>query len=135
MANRVGPKGQVVIAKEIRDQLGIGPGWLAIQRLVDDHVEIYFVVPEHNRSLAGSLAEYITDDVKNEVKNLSWEEIRQRAWAENHLRTGRGGKGGEEVMLHEPHGVEAHLVGQDALLDGFLDDSVVVKGGPLHFIS
>ena len=38
-------------------------------------------------------------------------------------------------MLHEPDGVEAHLVGQDALLDGFLDDGVVVKGGPLHFIS
>jgi hypothetical protein len=38
-------------------------------------------------------------------------------------------------MLYEPYGVEAHLVGQDALLDGFLDDGVVVKGGPLHFIS
>ena len=76
MANIVGPKGQVVIAKEIREKLGIGPGWLALQRLVDDHVEIYFVTPEHNRSLKGSLAEYVTDD----VKNLSWDEIRQRAW-------------------------------------------------------
>ena len=37
-------------------------------------------------------------------------------------------------MLHEPHGVEAHLVGQDALLDGLLDDGVVVKGGPLHLV-
>ena len=77
MANKVGEKGQVVIDKAIRDRLGIGPGWLAIQRIVDDHVEIYFVTPEHNRSLAGSLAEYVTDD----VKNLSWDEIREMAWA------------------------------------------------------
>ena len=77
MANKVGEKGQVVIDKAIRDRLGIGPGWLAIQRIVDDHVEIYFVTPEHNRSLAGSLAEYVTE----ETKNLSWDEIRHRAWA------------------------------------------------------
>ena len=77
MANKVGEKGQVVIDKAIRDRLGIGPGWLAIQRIVDDHVEIYFVTPEHNRSLAGSLAEYVTE----ETKNLSWDEMRERAWA------------------------------------------------------
>ena len=51
MANKVGTKGQVVIDKQIRDRLGIGPGWMALQRLVDDHVEIYFIEPEHNRSL------------------------------------------------------------------------------------
>lgn len=39
----VGPKGQVVIAKEIRERLGIRPGWRVIQRLVDDHVELYFL--------------------------------------------------------------------------------------------
>jgi AbrB family looped-hinge helix DNA binding protein len=77
MANKVGEKGQVVIDKAIRDRLGIGPGWLAIQRIVDDHVEIYFVTPEHNRSLAGSLSEYVTE----ETKKLSWDEMRQRAWA------------------------------------------------------
>jgi hypothetical protein len=51
----VGPKGQVVIEKKIRDELGAEPGWLTIQRLVDDHVEIYFIQPEHNRSLQGIL--------------------------------------------------------------------------------
>lgn len=40
VAHVVGHKGQVVIAKEIRDSLGIGPGWVALQRVVDDHVEI-----------------------------------------------------------------------------------------------
>jgi AbrB family looped-hinge helix DNA binding protein len=55
MAHVVGPKGQVVIEKEIRDRLGIGPGWKAIQRIVDDHVELRFIPPPHNRSLAGCL--------------------------------------------------------------------------------
>ena len=41
----------MVINKEIRKKLGIEPGWLALQRIVDDHVEIYFLPPEHNRSL------------------------------------------------------------------------------------
>ena len=45
MAHVVGFKGQVVIAKEIRDQLRIEPGWLALQRLVNDHVEVYFLPP------------------------------------------------------------------------------------------
>jgi AbrB family looped-hinge helix DNA binding protein len=59
MAHVVGPKGQVVIEKEIREQLGIAPGWKAIQRRVDDHVEIHFVPPAHKRSLGGILKPYI----------------------------------------------------------------------------
>ncbi len=56
MEHLVGQKGQVVIAKEIRDRLGIGPGWRAIQRIVGDHVELSFVPPRHSRSLRGALA-------------------------------------------------------------------------------
>jgi AbrB family looped-hinge helix DNA binding protein len=63
MANVIGSKGQVVIAKEIRDRLGVGPGWKAIQRLVDDHVEIRFIPPTHKRSLAGILKPYIDPDM------------------------------------------------------------------------
>ena len=44
----VGPKGQVVIAKDIRQQLGVKPGWQTLQRLVDDHLEVYFIPPEHS---------------------------------------------------------------------------------------
>ena len=78
MAIKVGGKGQVVIDKAIRDQLGIGPGWLAIQRIVDDHVEIYFVTPEHNRSLAGSLTPYTNVHIPlgpewNKAKETAWE--------------------------------------------------------------
>ena len=59
MAHLVGPKGQVVIEKEIRDKLGVQPGWQAVQLLVDDHVRIYFIPPEHNRSLFGSAKPFI----------------------------------------------------------------------------
>lgn len=58
MSYRVGTKGQVVIEKDIRDRLGVKPGWRTVQRLTDDHLEIY-LPPEHNRSLAGSLNEHV----------------------------------------------------------------------------
>jgi bifunctional DNA-binding transcriptional regulator/antitoxin component of YhaV-PrlF toxin-antitoxin module len=58
VANRVGTKGQVVIEKAIRDELGVEPGWTAIQQLIDGHVEIYFIPPRHTRSLSGVLAPY-----------------------------------------------------------------------------
>ena len=54
MPNVVGQKGQVVITKEIRDKLGVEPGWWALQSIVNGHLEIHFVPPEHNRSLLGS---------------------------------------------------------------------------------
>jgi AbrB family looped-hinge helix DNA binding protein len=60
MANTVGQKGQVVIEKEIRKKLGIEPGWVALQKLSGNHVELYFIPPKHNRSLKGSLSEYTT---------------------------------------------------------------------------
>ncbi len=78
MAAKVGTKGQVVVEKEIRDRLGIKPGWMAIQRLVDDHVELYFVPPEHNRSLMGGLKKYIKG---GEVpSDEDWHEVKERAW-------------------------------------------------------
>ncbi|NQW22597.1 MAG: AbrB/MazE/SpoVT family DNA-binding domain-containing protein [SAR202 cluster bacterium] len=79
MPNLVGTKGQVVISKEIRDQLGIGPGWMALQRLVDDHVEIYFVSPEHDDSLMGSLASHIHIAVE---PGSEWDKARETAWAQ-----------------------------------------------------
>jgi AbrB family looped-hinge helix DNA binding protein len=60
MAHRIGAKGQVVIAKEIRDQLGIGPGWETIQRVVDGRVQLSFLPPANDESRLGSLAPYTT---------------------------------------------------------------------------
>lgn len=79
MSYLVGPKGQVVIAKGVRDRLGVQPGWLALQRIVDDHVEIHFLPPEHRESLKGSLASY--SNVRIGV-GTEWEEARAAAWAE-----------------------------------------------------
>lgn len=73
MTHIVGAKGQVVIAKEIRDKLGIHPGWRAIQSVVADHVEIRFLPPEHDRSLAGILREKC---------QLAYGGDEKRAWAD-----------------------------------------------------
>jgi AbrB family looped-hinge helix DNA binding protein len=80
MATRVGAKGQVVIEKEIRDRLGVAPGWRAVQRLVDNHVEIHFFPPVrlHNRSLRGVLRPYSNVTVPPEA----WHAARERAWEE-----------------------------------------------------
>ena len=79
MPNVVGQKGQVVISKEIRDKLGVEPGWWALQSIVDGHLEIHFMPPEHNRSLLGCLKEFIPPGAG---EGMSWEEIREFAWSE-----------------------------------------------------
>ena len=79
MANRVGTKGQLVIEKDIRDQLGIQPGWTAVQRIVDGHVEIHFIARPHRRSLLGALAGYAANAPA--MSHEEWQEARSRAWA------------------------------------------------------
>jgi AbrB family looped-hinge helix DNA binding protein len=76
MANTVGEKGQVVIEKPIRDALGIRPGFVAIQDLRADHVEIRFYPPEHDRSLRGALA----GEIRRSVPAREWREQREDAW-------------------------------------------------------
>jgi len=79
-AHKVGPKGQVVIDREIRERLGIEPGWTTSQLLVDGCVQIRFFPPDHNRSLAGALAHYVTEE--NRIGDRDWSEIKEQAWAE-----------------------------------------------------
>lgn len=76
MATKVGPKGQVVISKRIRDELGIEPGFVAIQRRVGDHVEIRFYPPEHDRSLRGVLE----GSIRRRVPPEGWAEAEEEAW-------------------------------------------------------
>lgn len=76
MSYVVGPKGQIVVAKEIRDRLGVQPGWIALQRLSGNHLEVYFVPPGHRRSLKGSLAQYL----RTRVPAADWDAAREQAW-------------------------------------------------------
>jgi AbrB family looped-hinge helix DNA binding protein len=76
MANVVGHKGQVVIEKFIRDHLNIKAGYITVQKLVDDHVEIYFYPPEHNQSLRGVLSNFVQKPVAPD----QWTHARDQAW-------------------------------------------------------
>jgi AbrB family looped-hinge helix DNA binding protein len=81
MATKVGTKGQIVIDRRIREQFGIRPGMLAIQEIVDDHVEIRFVAGAHRRSLAGAARPHITRQPSpDELQDLD------RAWADEARR-------------------------------------------------
>ena len=91
MASRVGSKGQVVIAKEIRDALRIVPGSLAVQRQVGDTVEIRFLPPEHDRSLRGILAEYVTAPVSDDAER----DAEASAWADDAARRDREAVNGD----------------------------------------
>jgi bifunctional DNA-binding transcriptional regulator/antitoxin component of YhaV-PrlF toxin-antitoxin module len=88
MAHVVGSKGQVVIAKDIRERLGVEPGWTALQRLVGDHVEVYFLPPEHTKSLKGSLASHLKARVG---RGDEWDQARDTAWKGAAGRRVRGG--------------------------------------------
>jgi len=50
MANIIGPEGEIILDSEIRERLGVGPGWTAVQQLVDDHVELRFIAPAETGS-------------------------------------------------------------------------------------
>ena len=89
MDYRVGAKGQVVIAKELRDRLGIGPGWIALQRLAGDRVELRFLPPQHSDSLKGSLAPHLRRDGAPE----DWDRAREHAWREAAAARERGVRG------------------------------------------
>ncbi len=78
MFGRLGQKGQIVIEQAIRETLGLEPGYVAVQKLVGDHVEIYFYPPEQPNSVRGLLA----DQSKRTVSSEEWALARENAWAE-----------------------------------------------------
>lgn len=90
MSNKVGSKGQVVIEKSIRDALSILPGSVAVQRLVGDRVEIRFLPPEHNESLFGILADYVTRSVSDAELERAIQAATEAASMERLQRSGHG---------------------------------------------
>ncbi len=79
----VGTKYQVVIEREARRKLGIEPGWVAVQTVVGDRLELRFLPPEHERSLAGSLGRYAREETAPEPADearAAWEAHVDEEW-------------------------------------------------------
>jgi len=85
MSRLVGTKGQVTISKEIRDALGVKPGWRAIQRIEGNQVVLQFLPPKHRESLAGILRHATdvvipTDEELQEKIEEAWAEAMKEKW-------------------------------------------------------
>jgi AbrB family looped-hinge helix DNA binding protein len=76
MISRVGDRGQITIAKAIREELGIYAGDETVQRVEDGRIVIEVIPGRHTRSLAGSLR----DKVGRRPDDESWAAIRDAAW-------------------------------------------------------
>jgi bifunctional DNA-binding transcriptional regulator/antitoxin component of YhaV-PrlF toxin-antitoxin module len=80
---KVGTKYQVVIGREARRRLGIEPGWVAVETVVGDHLELRFLPPEHDRSLAGDLGRYAGGEGAPELaeeERVAWEVHVEEEW-------------------------------------------------------
>ncbi len=75
MLSRVGERGQITIAKAIREELAIYAGDTTIQRVEEGRIVIEVVPGRHRRSLAGSLAE----KVRRRPDDESWPALRDAA--------------------------------------------------------
>lgn len=80
MSSVVGTKGQITIEKDIRDSLGVQPGWRAIQQLEGDRVVLQFLPPKHRRSLAGILENATTVRIP---PGEAFEDAVEQAWVDS----------------------------------------------------
>jgi bifunctional DNA-binding transcriptional regulator/antitoxin component of YhaV-PrlF toxin-antitoxin module len=76
MASKVGARYQLVIDPEVRERLGVKPGWVAVQTVVGGRLEVVFLPPEHDSSLAGSLHEY----ARGRPPITDWQDVKREAW-------------------------------------------------------
>ena len=81
MANMIGQRGQVVIDKLLRDQLGIGPGWQALQEVEEGRLVMRFVPPLHSDSLAGVCSRYGRPELTPEEREQLEDEGIAASWA------------------------------------------------------
>jgi AbrB family looped-hinge helix DNA binding protein len=89
MTNRVGPKGQVVLPKRIRDRLGIKPGDSVVVDERDDEVRIRRV--DLDADLFGSLPEADLDPLAELEAEHRWElGLEEKRIEEWRLRRVRG---------------------------------------------
>jgi AbrB family looped-hinge helix DNA binding protein len=82
MSSLVGTRGRITIDKEIRQRLGLKPGWRVFQRIEGNTVVLEFSAPRHQRSSSGLLSgktyrTFQTDDDLYAAIEDSWELIAQ----------------------------------------------------------
>jgi AbrB family looped-hinge helix DNA binding protein len=82
MSSLVGTRGRITIDKDIRERLGLKPGWRVFQRIEGNTVVLEFRPPRHQRSLAGVLAgkirrTFATDEELYAAIEESWEFVAQ----------------------------------------------------------
>jgi AbrB family looped-hinge helix DNA binding protein len=77
MANVVGDRFQITIDKSVREQLGVQPGDLAIERVEDGRLVVDFLRP-HRESLRGILRKFSDAPIE---PITDWEAVKDRAWA------------------------------------------------------
>lgn len=78
MANVIGERYQITIDKKVREELGVKPGDLAIERVEEGHLVIEFVSRPHRESLLGVLKAHATKPI---VPITDWTAVKDRAWA------------------------------------------------------
>jgi AbrB family looped-hinge helix DNA binding protein len=77
MTSRVGERGQITIAKAIREELTIYAGDETVQRVEDGRIVIEVIPGRHRRSLAGALR----DKAVRRPPDEDWTTLREAAWS------------------------------------------------------
>lgn len=73
LVTSVSTRGQITIDREARRELSVEPGMLAVQVVVGDHLEVYFVPAPHRRSFFGCLPPRAPE------QSGTWDDIEERA--------------------------------------------------------
>ena len=74
MANVVGDRYQITIDRKLREQLGIQPGDLAVERIEGGHLVVDFIPRTHDESLLGIFRRPGLGAIEN------WSSVKERAW-------------------------------------------------------
>lgn len=75
MANVVGERFQITIDKKIREDLGIRPGDMAVEKVEGGRLVVYFLPKPHRDSLLGILKQPGIKPITD------WRAVKEAAWA------------------------------------------------------
>jgi hypothetical protein len=73
MTTQVSSRSQITIDPQARRALSVEPGMEAVQIVVDNHLEVYFIPARHRESVFGVLPP------EEPISSDDWGEIRERA--------------------------------------------------------